>query len=476
MPAKTDLRRPVRLPGHLRAGLSILAFLGFAVVIPLFLRVTSEAPYTDTAFLLRYSVVLYASVRISAILWREPVTPVAGVFWMFVYICMGVVPLAQLATGASTMLARQVDDATLQAATAVTLLGCFSFDIAYNLRLFRHADRPAPSRTLRSIDTLRVFAVVAIFGGLIYVVQVGGLGVFFASRQEAGQALDQLSPDSGQAVRSIVSAFGSVGCLVALIFYIHVLRLMRHALKLVDAFLLAALVVMNLIVNNPISNSRYWALSVLFGLIMPLIRFRKSLFNLAIIGGILAAILVFPLSDVTRRKAGADAVLQADSVWHMISTKDYDQFSMLANTLSFTGDAGFAWGYQFLGPVLFWVPRGIWPTKPLDSGVEVGLWMSSANVNLSSPLWAEAWINFGVPGVVVTLALLGLVSRRFDSGFGAGKVSANAVGYLGVSILAGYMFILLRGSLLQSMGRLMVLAVAVACLTAVVNRKSGDKR
>jgi peptidoglycan/LPS O-acetylase OafA/YrhL len=126
--------------------------------------------------------------------------------------------------------------------------------------------------------------------------------------------------------------------------------------------------------------------------------------------------------------------------------------------------------------VLFWVPRGIWPTKPLDSGVEVGLWMSSANVNLSSPLWAEAWINFGVPGVVVTLALLGLVSRRFDSGFGAGKVSANAVGYLGVSILAGYMFILLRGSLLQSMGRLMVLAVAVACLTAVVNRKSGDKR
>ena len=158
-------------------------------------------------------------------------------------------------------------------------------------------------------------------------------------------------------------------------------------------------------------------------------------------------------------------MLQTDSVWRMISTKDYDQFSMLANTLGFTRDEGLTWGYQFLGALLFWVPRVVWPTKPLDSGVEVGQWMSSANVNLSSPLWAEAWINFGVVGVVVTFALLGLLSRRLDAGFGAGALSAGSVGYLGVSIFSGYMFILLRGSLLQSMGRLLILALAIAVLS-----------
>jgi hypothetical protein len=476
MPTGTELRSPVHLPGQLRAGLSIVAFLGFAVAIPLILRATSEAPYTDTDFLIRYTVVLYATFRISVILWREPVAPVAGVFWMFVYICMGVVPLAQLSTGASTMLAFQVDDATLHATTAITLLGCFSFDLAYNLRIFRHFARASPLRTLRSMDTLRIFASAAVLIGLIYVAQVGGLGVFFSSREDAGEALDQLSPDSGQAVRAIISAFGSVSCLVALIFYLHTLRVLRSSLNLLDGFLLVALVVMNVIINNPISNSRYWALAVIFGLIMPLIRFRKALFNVAIIGGILAAILIFPLSDVTRRRAGPGVMPQADSVWRIISTKDYDQFSMFANTLVYTGDAGFAWGYQFLGPLLFWVPRVIWPTKPLDSGVEVGLWMGSANVNLSSPLWAEAWINFGVVGVVATLALLGVLSRRFDSGFGAMEGSPNAVGYLGVSILSGYMFILLRGSLLQSMGRLMVLALSIACLTAAVNRKPGDRK
>jgi len=480
MLADSDLRSPVSLPGERKSGigaaLAILTFLCFAVAIPLILRSTSEATYSDTDFLIRYSVLLYAAFRMSAILWKDQVRPVAGVFWMFVYICLGVVPLAQLSTGASTILAVQVDDSTLYAATAITLLGCVSFDLAYHLRLFKNLGGPAPVRKLRSMETLRIFAAAAILGGLIYVAQVGGISVFFASRQEASQALDQVSPDSGQAARAIISAFGSVTCLVALIFYIHIFRVLRSSLNLLDSVLIVGLVVLNVVVNNPISNSRYWTLAVLFGLVMPLIGSRKALFNVAIVGGVVAAIFLFPLSDITRRAAGTGVMLQTDSVWRMISTKDYDQFSMLANTLGFTRDEGLTWGYQFLGAVLFWVPRVVWPTKPLDSGVEVGQWMSSANVNLSSPLWAEAWINFGVLGVAVTFALLGLLSRRLDVGFGAGALSAGSVGYLGVAIFSGYMFILLRGSLLQSMGRLLILALAIAVLSVSAKRKPGDTK
>lgn len=478
MLAGPDVQSPARLPRDGRPGtgaaLSILAFLGFAVAIPLVLRSLSEASYSDTDFLIRYSPLLYAAFRISSLLWKNRVRPVAGVFWMFVYICLGVVPLAQLSTGASTILAFQVDDATLNATTAITLLGCLSFDLAYHLRLFQKLAAAPRVRALRSIDSLRIFTAVALLGGLVYVAQVGGIGVFFASRQEASQALDQVSPDSGQAARAIISAFGSVTCLVALIFYVHVIRTVRSSLNLLDVALVAGLIAVNLVVNNPISNSRYWTLAVLFGLVMPFIGSRKSLFNVAILGGVVAAIFLFPLSDITRRAAGAGALLQSDSVWTMISTKDYDQFTMLANTVGFTRDEGITWGYQFLGAVLFWVPRVLWPAKPLDSGVEVGQWMSSANVNLSSPLWAEAWINFGVAGVVVAFALLGLLARKLDAGFRPGALSAGSVGYLGVSIFSGYMFILLRGSLLQSMGRLMILALAIAFLSVTVKRKAGD--
>src|SRR6476661_4126884 len=130
MLAGSDLRSPVSLPGERKSGigaaLAILTFLCFAVAIPLILRSTSEATYSDTDYLIRYSVLLYAAFRMSAILWKDQVRPVAGVFWMFVYICLGVVPLAQLSTGASTILAVQVDDSTLYATTAITLLGCVS--------------------------------------------------------------------------------------------------------------------------------------------------------------------------------------------------------------------------------------------------------------------------------------------------------------------------------------------------------------
>src|SRR4051812_48122118 len=150
MLAGTDFRRSVRPPGETKPGiwtaLSILTFLCFGVAIPLILRSTSEAFYSDTDFLIRYSPLLYSAFRISVILWKEQVRPVGGVFWMFVYICMGVVPLAQLSTGASTIIAAQVDDGTLYATTAITLLGCISFDLAYHLRFFQSLGGPLPGR------------------------------------------------------------------------------------------------------------------------------------------------------------------------------------------------------------------------------------------------------------------------------------------------------------------------------------------
>ncbi|WP_341393942.1 O-antigen polymerase [Arthrobacter sp. G119Y2] len=455
-----------------RTAVALVAFLLFAVVFPLEVHGAQALYFSNTDFLIRYAVVLYAAVKLGLLLWQTDIRPVAGVFWIFVYTGMGLAPLAQLTTGRSTALAIQVDEVALTMASLLTLLGCVCFDLGYHLRLRRRELEPKLRfRTLRSMDVLRVFSVAAVVAALVYIVQVGGLSVFFLSRQETSQALDAISPDSGQALRAIISAAGSVGCLTALIFYLHVWRTRDRALAAVDGLLLAALVVMNIVVNNPISNSRYWTLAVLFGLALPLIRGRKGLFNAAVAGGVIASIVIFPLSDITRRAAGQGTPVNLESMWIIIATKDYDQFTMLANTLAYTANHGLSWGMQALGPLLFWVPRVVWPDKPLDTGVEVGQWMNSVNLNLSAPLWAEAWINFGLPGLILVFAALGLLARRLDSGFRAEILSKGSVGYLGISIFAGYLFILLRGSLLQSMGRLMILVLSVLILTAVTNRR-----
>jgi oligosaccharide repeat unit polymerase len=471
---RADLLEPEHRRG-LRSAAALVAFLIFAVVLPLLARGAAAVVYTDTDFLIRYAVALYAAVKISALLWHPDIRPVAGVFWIFVYTGMGLAPLAQLTTGRSTALAIQVDEGLLTLASFLTLLGCLCFDAAYHLRL-RHRRQVSPRfRKLRSLQTLRFFSVASIGAALVYIAQVGGLGVFFLSREETSEALDAINPDSGQALRAIVSAAGSVTCLTALIFYLHVRRNRERPLAAVDVFLIAVLVVMNVIVNNPISNSRYWTLAVLFGLLLPLIRGRKGIFNVILGGGALGSILVFPLSDVTRRAAGTGNAVQFDSVWTTIATKDYDQFTMLANTLGYTQDHGLSWGQQAMGPLFFWVPRVIWPDKPYDTGVEVGMWMNSVNLNLSAPLWAEAWINFGLIGLIVVFAGLGFLAHRLDAGFRTDVLSRGSVGYLGISIFAGYLFILLRGSLLQSMGRLMILTLSILILTAVADRKERAK-
>lgn len=458
-------------PG-VRTAVALVAFLLFAVVFPLEVHGATAVYFSNTDFLIRYAVALYAAVKLSLLLWQSDIRPLAGVFWIFVYTGMGLAPLAQLTTGRSTALAVQVNEGALTAASLLTLLGCVCFDLGYHLRLRKHVREPQLRfRTLRSMDVLRIFSVTAVVAALVYIIQAGGLSVFFLSRQETGHALGEISPDSGQALRGMISAAGSVGCLTALIYYLHVWRTRDRALAAVDGLLTAALVVVNIVVNNPISNSRYWTLAVVFGLVLPLIRGRKGLFNAAVAGGVIASILIFPLSDITRRAAGTGAPLSTESLWITIATKDYDQFTMLANTLAYTADHGLTWGMQALGPLLFWVPRVIWPNKPLDTGVEVGQWMTSANVNLSAPLWAEAWINFGFAGLVIVFAALGLLARRLDSGFRAEILSKGSVGYLGISIFAGYLFILLRGSLLQAMGRLMILVLSVLILTAVTNRR-----
>ena len=387
---------------------------------------------------------------------------------------MGLAPLAQLTTGQTTALAIQVDEQLLTTASLLTLAGCLCFDVAYHVRARGRSgsdSRRLQFRRLRSLDVLRLFSAGAVAAALVYISQVGGVAVFFQSRQETSAALGAIDPDGGQALRAIISAAGSVSCLTALVFYLHVWRSRVFRLALVDAVLLAVLVVFNMVVNNPVSNSRYWALAVLFGLLLPLIRGRKALFNTAVAGGVIASIVLFPLADVFRRARGAGVPLQSDSVWTTIATKDYDQYSMLTNTLGYTQDQGLSWGMQALGPVLFWVPRSLWSGKPLDTGVEVGAWMNSKNLNLSAPLWAEAWINFGLAGVILVFLLLGLLARRLDLGFRADLLRSGSVGYLGISIFAGYLFILLRGSLLQSMGRLIILLLSILILTTVTNYK-----
>lgn len=217
----------------------------------------------------------------------------------------------------------------------------------------------------------------------------------------------------------------------------------------------AGLLVLNVIVNNPVSNARYWFLTVLVSLLFTAFPSSAAMYRSVLAMGVVGALVLFPYADRFRYDSAGYRPVDSSSVFEPLATKDYDQTVMFANTITWVDTRGHTYGRQLAGTALFFVPRSVWNGKPEDTGVRVGQWMGMNMTNLSSPLWTELWVDFGVPGMVGAFALIGYAAARTDRRY-ARAVSRDGPGpgsVLAVTapLVAGYTFILLRGPLLQSM-------------------------
>lgn len=458
-----------------------LAVLG--VVLPALLLSTYQRSIDTTSLLLRLVVLEYAALRLALKASSTRVTPMQSLFWLFVYVSLGVAPLAQLVTGMSSALAKSVTAETLDWTSVIVLLGCTTYDLAcITYRNDKLTSEVYRSSTEPETVRLRKVSLLSLAMSAIYVTETG-LPTFFANRQDFNDASSAaFDADSGQALRGLISSLGSAPILVCLVSYILILKRSKTSLANIDRLIALTLFIANIVVNNPISNSRYWTLSVLVGIGLALVGTSPRIFGVLLLLGTLASIVIFPVSDINRTDVGTNTTVGATNVWEVISIKDYDQFTMLANTVSYVSQIGLSGGQQMLGVALFWVPRSAWPGKPLDTGVAIGQWMQQTNVNLSSPLWAEFYVNFGYVGVVLGFLLVGRASAQADARYWASHVTGREPSLTAFfAVLAGYEFILLRGSLLQAMGRLAILLLTVILLTRFGARQgpkttSGSRR
>ena len=96
---------------------------------------------------------------------------------------------------------------------------------------------------------------------------------------------------------------------------------------------------------------------------------------------------------------------------HYFST-NYDAWANIYTTVEMVGRQGIHWGQQLLGGILFFVPSALWHAKPLATGIAIGNYLianySMWFTNLSAPLVAEGYIDFGAIGV----ALYAIAWRR----------------------------------------------------------------
>jgi hypothetical protein len=242
---------------------------------------------------------------------------------------------------------------------------------------------------------------------------------------------------------------------------------------------LLLLLMLVLITENPYTEKRNALGPVYIALL--LVAFPKFFASwsrrmLLLVGGM---VLIFPVITIfthNRQQAIGDVSLTQVSdllVDHYFSI-NYDSWANIYTAIEIAGAHGVQWGHQLLGSLLFFVPSSVWSGKPLATGifladyliVNYSMWFT----NLSAPLIAEGYLDFGFVGVMLYAAaaafgvtLLNKIAQR----------SRKWVAFPMAVYGAVFLMIVLRGSLMIALGFASAALLAFAVASAMLSVQLG---
>jgi hypothetical protein len=181
------------------------------------------------------------------------------------------------------------------------------------------------------------------------------------------------------------------------------------------ACVIALLVLLVLITENTYTEKRNALGPVYLGLL--LIGFQHSLASRArrMLLLVVSMVLVFPASSIfVHNRSLTLSDISMGRIWEQIEEHyfsiNYDSWANIYTCIEIVKVHGLQWGHQLLGSVLFFVPSAMWSGKPQATGIFIGNYLTANYsmwfTNLSAPLVGEAYLDFGILGVIVYSAAL----------------------------------------------------------------------
>lgn len=380
------------------------------------------------------------------------------VIWLFVYVFFGIAPMIQMRLGADTDTTPFVNHELDWYSTGIVLAGCFAFALGVRCKGGKPRT-PSLGSAKAGVNARRAnlltLACLALF---IYYASRLGFNSLFLSRTGLDLARVAAWPD--KTINSLVNGGTSMGLLVSTIAQMYVRRQRKDA-GLPRPWLLPFVSFMALFLCvNPVNSARYVSGTVILAMLGAFGAYSTvKKFRIVSLSAILGMVYLFPIADMFRRSLDPSAKSQ-NPLESMLSG-DFDSFSQITNTVDYVNENGITWGNQLLGVLFFWVPRSVWPDKAIDTGVLLGEWKGYFFKNLSAPFWAELYINGGWILLLLGMLVLGMAVGRLDRGSEA-LLASTSYPSLVACIVPFYLLIVLRGSLLQSVAFMSV--IAVACL------------
>lgn len=380
---------------------------------------------------------------------------VPGTFWVFTYVFMCLAPLSQILGEGFPWFDHYSED-TIDYGWMIVLLGLLAYMAGFKVNSHELASVDSEKYNIVSVRVEKIAPILFITAlglTLFGVMYNGGFGVLFMTRLDAFSNMASTPTSTYMLMQSLMR----VPIFLVLMVVCHI----RYSIGGLG-WAASVLFFVVFIVNNPVSTPRYWVGAVAISVILLYFSLvNKRLLRLFPAFLIFILVMVFPLMDAFRKSLDVDlksAIQEFSFTLELQRSPDFDAFQQLLNTIHYVQLTGYEYGNQIVTSIFFWVPRNIWPDKSVASGELVAEFLGYKFKNLSSPLWAEWYIDFGLFGVVIGMFLYGYMSKRLT------LINVMSHWYLLPVFFSAYQIYLLRGSLMVTSNFLVVYFAILALI------------
>ena len=252
--------------------------------------------------------------------------------------------------------------------------------------------------------TLNIFFTISIVALIIGIALIGFSNLFLRSKNNVDLGADNIS--------GII-----IGLIRTIPVYATAYAIYYYQKNKTGILYVIILFIITFLLNYPVSITRYWIGAVYIGLIIILL--RKKLKNKAFdIGMIVVFAIIFPIFQLFKWYDLNDLIkgnIEISNLINVYNNVDFDAYSMLARAFLYMQDFSITYGKQLFSSVFFFIPRSIWSTKAIPTGQLIAEAQGQQFTNLSCPLIAEGYINFGYIGIIIYAVLIGILIKYLDN-------------------------------------------------------------
>lgn len=335
------------------------------------------------------------------------------VFWFMVFLFFVIRPCQAIHGGhiGSSGLLSRLHFSESQIIYAALIIGIFLAAFTVGTHFFKKrssTNQIFPTHAINYESSFRTLLLVTFICFVGYVVTYGGLQNVLAPRWSKVQVDVQYLPLLLLGIFSVSVAF-SVAKLVAM---------PRKTLGSIVIVFVSLLLL--LILQNPFNTPRFFLVATWFPVVLAVLhgRVRSTIFYVSTIGAVL---FIFPLLSISTR-LGFEGYLNLPSATSSTWTMELpyiDAFDTMVAAVRYMEHHSLAYGAKAVAIVLFFVPRAIWPDKPIVGGLDIGGGLYEGGFagtpNLSFFVAGDFWMDMGLPGVVLGALILGYVFRLYTA-------------------------------------------------------------